>query len=141
TLKARQIINPSAPNQNNYDIGIKMYGMPFQMWVYKTWIESQILITEANEKKSFHYYNCTEGGTLGVLNKDLSNVEKNYKEVKSWFLLDEMSKRYHTAMLMDAATWFKMAKMKLKIEQPQGVLNVENTGLIEIPKSDVKLVT
>ena len=109
--KSKIIID--APTNEHYNIDIGVQGVPLQFWTYKTWMESQIMIHEAGPRP-FHYFNCTEGGTLGVLNKDPDNVEKNYKDIDSWYLMDEMTKRYHTAMLEDAAVWFVAAKARLK---------------------------
>lgn len=130
-IKERDIIAP-VPNHNNYHISITVFGMPYQMWVYKTWIESQILIVEGNEKRPFHYFNCTEGGTLGVLNRNVDNIEENYKDINSWYLMDEVTPRYHTAMLKDAATWFKMAKLRMRIDNPVA-LSATGSGTLITP--------
>ncbi len=127
--KSKIIID--APTSKNYDIDIGIKGMPFQFWTYKTWMESQIMIHEAGPRP-FHYFNCTEGGTLGVLNKDMDSVDKTYKDIDSWYLLDEVTKRYHTAMLEDAAVWFVAAKARLKHINP-AVLSATNSESLISP--------
>lgn len=91
--------------RKSYNVELDIVGTSPTLWVYKTWIESQIL---ANEKSKIHYYNCSEGGILGVMCKDDS--DEGLLEESNWFLLDEKSSRWHTALLEDAVSEFLVAK-------------------------------
>ena len=92
-----------------YDIELNIVGTSPTLWVYKTWIESNILANA--DKFSYHYYNCTEGGIAGVMCKDMD--DKTLRDDKNWFLLDTVCKRWHTSLLCDAVEMFIKAKEKL----------------------------
>lgn len=71
---------------------------------YKNWLEINIGIQDAMEG-SFHYYNCSEEGILGVVAKDKS--KKSLEDVSNWRLLDEVfPKRYHTTTFEEATTHY-----------------------------------
>jgi len=108
-----------------------------QLLLYKMWAENQIAVQET-WKKSIHYYNCTEGGILGVLSKKGSPLfwdekTKFYKirlkdqrdmflDKDNWYLLDEiLPKRWHTTSLAKAADGFLFARMKMK-ERERGII-------------------
>ena len=92
-----------------YNIEIEPVGTTQTLWVYKVWIEGQVAINQY--VRPFHYYNCSEGGILGVLCKD-DNADEREKE-ENWFLLDEICNRYHTARLEDAVNEFSRVKEKM----------------------------
>lgn len=72
------------------------------LYSYKNWLEVNIGIQEAH-KRSFHYYNCSEEGVLGVIAKDKSNME----DKDNWILMDEVyPKHYHTVSFEDATAHF-----------------------------------
>ncbi len=74
------------------------------LYGYKNWLEINIGIQDMMPG-SFHYYNCSEEGILGVVtkNKDKGNLENK----KNWLLLDEVfPKRYHTTTLEDATAHY-----------------------------------
>jgi hypothetical protein len=111
--------------EDSYKIEIEPVGTTQTLWVYKTWIEGQVAVN-MRVPKSYHYYNCSEGGILGVLCKD-DTIEGRKKE-ENWFLLDEVCKRYHTMMLEDAVKQFVMAR---EIQRcPSGVHGA--TGLVSL---------
>jgi len=93
--------------EERFKIEIEPVGTTHTLWVYKCWIEGQIVLNEGVGKK-FHFYNCSEGGILGVLCRD-DTVEGRNDE-KNWFLLDEVSKCYHTTTLQHAVNKFFTAK-------------------------------
>ena len=80
-----------------------------QLVMYKMWVENQVTIQNV-WKKRFHYYNCTEGGILGVLSrKDTleNNVARLMSDKDNWYLLDEVTpESYHTTTLAKACNDF-----------------------------------
>ena len=74
------------------------------LWVYKTWLEAQVAAAQAGSK--FVYYNCSEGGIAGILHKE----GEPYEDIKSWYLLDTVSKRWRTRLFEDAIGEFLKAK-------------------------------
>ena len=72
------------------------------------------MITAANDKARFRYYNCTEGGVLGVLAK--STYPKEMVKEENWFMVDEVCKRYHTTTLKYATDQFTRAKEILRCQ-------------------------
>lgn len=79
-----------------------------QFMVYKNWLESVVGMNAARNQ-SFKYYNCSEGGILGVKCKVESG--EGMFEKDNWYLLDEvLPKRWCTRRLKDAIVEFKQAK-------------------------------
>jgi len=69
---------------------------------YKNWLEINIGIQD-KMTGSFHYYNCSEEGILGVIAKDKDKT--NLEDKNNWMLLDEVfPNRYHTKTLEEATT-------------------------------------
>lgn len=91
-----------------YKIEIEPVGTTQTLWVYKSWIEGQLVMNMTANAGSKHYYNCSEGGICGVLCKD-DTVDGREKE-ENWFLLDEVCKQYHTTTLEYAANQFVAAR-------------------------------
>jgi len=111
--------------EERFKIEIEPVGTTQTLWVYKVWIEGQVVLNEGKGKK-FHYYNCSEGGILGVLCKD-ETIEGRADE-KNWFLLDEVSKNYHTTTLKHAVNKFFTAKEVMRCR-----LDVQDaTNLVEL---------
>lgn len=82
-----------------------------QFLVYKIWLESAIAMN-ATQGMSFRYYNCSEGGILGVKCKEDKGEGMFNKD--NWFLLDELlPKRWCTRRLKDAIVEFITAKTLL----------------------------
>lgn len=94
-----------------YNIELTPVGTSSTLWVYKTWIESNVLANAKTEGLSYHYYNCTEGGIAGVMCKDMD--DETLRNDDNWFLLDKVCKRWHTTLLEDAVDIFIKAKEKL----------------------------
>lgn len=98
-------------NGEGYNIKLDVVGTTGTLWVYKTWIESQI-IANMYHKVAFHYFNCSEGGILGVMTKDEETTEAlNNKD--NWFMLDDICPRWHTTMLEDTVDKVKFARKQL----------------------------
>jgi hypothetical protein len=93
--------------EERFNIELEPVGTTQTLWVYKVWIEGQVVLNEGAGRK-FHYYNCSEGGILGVLCKE-ETVEGRADE-NNWFLLDDVSKNYHTTTLENAVNKFFTAK-------------------------------
>jgi len=93
-----------------------------QLLMYKFWVENQVTIQEL-WKRRFHYYNCSEGGILGVLSrKDTvkNNVGQLMLDNSNWYLLDEVNpKCYHTTTLAKACNDFLYVKERMVTEQWQ----------------------
>ena len=97
-------------------VGFEMYRCPFTgkasvrfkpmgtvgtLFNYKTWIEVNVAIQDV-EGTSFHYYNCTEGGILGVVPKSYDSID--LENHNNWQLMDEvLPNKWHTRLLEDAA--------------------------------------
>jgi len=72
------------------------------LYGYKNWLEINMGIQD-KISSSFHYYNCSEEGILGVIAKDKN--KKNLEDKNNWMLLDELfPNRYHTKTLEEATT-------------------------------------
>lgn len=91
-----------------------------QLMLYKTWVENQLRIQAKLSKVSFQYFNCTEGGILGVLSRkslpdlDRSDLTEVIKDKDNWYLLDEeMPKRYITSTLEKACKLFLDARYEI----------------------------
>jgi hypothetical protein len=101
-----------SPIIDKWTLTLKPRGTSWQLWTYKRWLETQIAMHEADEK-SWHYYNCSEAGILGVLAKDDKSKE-SLERRDNWTMLDTaIPKRYHTRRLVDAASQFVAAREQL----------------------------
>uniref|UniRef100_A0A6H1ZFK0 6-hydroxymethylpterin diphosphokinase MptE-like domain-containing protein n=1 Tax=viral metagenome TaxID=1070528 RepID=A0A6H1ZFK0_9ZZZZ len=114
------------PGQNELEVvGADVVGTSHTLWVYKTWMEeSMLLITHAKKDLGLHYYNCTEGGILGVMAKSLDEPEM--KKDSNWYMMDEVCKRWHTTTLEHAATQFLQAKEKIRWEKVGTLIGVQD---------------
>ena len=92
--------------------GDALVGTSHTLWVYKTWLEEACIVSAQNEAASFRYYNCSEGGILGVLARSTEPEEMIKND--NWFMVDEVCDRYHTTTLKYATTQFMEAKEILK---------------------------
>jgi hypothetical protein len=100
------------PNEKPlYNIEIEPVWTTHTLWVYKTWLEANVM-GGINAKLSYHYYNCTESGIVGVMCKDDS--DEGLDDQNNWFMLDDVCKRYHTRMFEDAVKEFRTAKESMK---------------------------
>lgn len=119
-LSKRKIIEPNTP-LCRYDVELDTIGTSTTLWVYKTWVEITIMGLTLLPT-SLHYYNCTEGGIVGVMAKERDN--DSMKNADNWFMLDEKAQNihsgaymYHTALLSDVMPYFnKMREIYLNGE-------------------------
>jgi len=96
-------------NYNSYDIELDPVGVSRTLWVYKTWIESNMVLNSYKpEAQKVHYYNCSEGGILGVMAR--KDDDESLNDINNWFMLDETCSYWHTAKLEDAVEQFYKAK-------------------------------
>ena len=129
-------LNPSqiyTGRKLRYNVQLDLVGTSPTLWVYKTWMESTILM-HAKETRAYHYFNCSEGGILGVMNKSMDFDVQELKKDENWFLLDEKCPRWHTMTFEDAIEKFVTAKGALKRpwEIPFDAQNV--TGLVPMTR-------
>jgi len=94
-----------------YDYRLHIVGTTGTLWTYKVWIESHVLANIRN-KVHFHYFNCSEGGILGVMARDESNTD-NLQNKDNWFMLDSVCPRWHTTLLEDTLDKVKFARKQL----------------------------
>jgi len=119
-------------------VDLEVVNMSHTLFTYKIWLEAQVLIN-ADAPISWHYYNCTEGGALGVMSKSESSEEMAKDE--NWYLLDShplVGRRYHTRKLEDAAWQFLQAKEAVAAEAVQGILtDAKSAGILHRPTTTV----
>lgn len=107
---------------------------------YKMWLEVRVGVQE-KLKHSFHYFNCSETGILGVLSRKprikLGSVKEAMEDQDNWFMIDELfPKRYHTWTLNAAVNMFIKAWEKAKCQKNTNVLVVPGAGTSEQRQSD-----
>jgi hypothetical protein len=100
--------------RSKYSISIEPVHTTQTLWVYKTWVEANVM-GGVHHGYPYHYYNCTEGGILGVICKDDS--DEGIDNPENWFMLDEVCPRYHTRMFEDAVHEFLEAKERLRCQK------------------------
>lgn len=80
----------------------KMKGTTHSLFTYKTWLETNVAIQDVSPA-SFHYYNCSEEGILGVVPKSYNVVD--LEDPKRWMILDEvLPRRWKTRTFKDAVS-------------------------------------
>lgn len=105
----------SANAEERYNIELNHVATNPTLWVYKTWVEAQV--AAASNDAKFVYYNCSEGGISGILHKE----GEPYDDIKNWYLLDNVTKRWRTRMFEDAIGEFLKAKDFIKWQTPADV--------------------
>jgi len=111
-----------------YNVALDIVSSTGTLWVYKTWIESNVLAAEKNNVIQFMYYNCSEGGICGVLTRAETPEER--EDVSNWFLLDDICKRWRTRTFSDAISEFLKAKEILRWGITQDVHAATNTAIL-----------
>lgn len=108
SMSRKRIVRIDEPigSKRRYNFELDIVGTSQTLWVYKTWLETAIM-GQSNLPVYLHYFNCSEGGILGVMAKDDS--DDALRKQDNWFLLDEVcinkhtgKQMYMTAMLEDA---------------------------------------
>jgi len=92
--------------KGSYNVELSLVGTTHNLWVYKTWIEAWAMANMNRTDLRWHYYNCSEGGMLGVMSRAKVHKSKN----EDWYMLDEVCPRWHTMMFEDAVRQFQLAK-------------------------------
>lgn len=103
-LSPAGILSESASDR--YTVELAPAATTGTLWVYKTWIEAQVAANADRNDISYTYYNCSEGGILGVMHRS----ETDYDDINNWYLLDNVCRRYKTRLLKDAVSEFLKAK-------------------------------
>jgi len=116
TLTKRQVILPKEQvgSYKRYHMQLDLVGTSKTLWVYKTWLETTIM-SQTKHPAFFNYFNCTEGGILGVMAKETD--DESLAKADNWYMLDEVCinqhtdrAMYHTATLEDAIDIFLKSK-------------------------------
>lgn len=133
SIEKNRIIRPTSDVRalkGTYRIEIDLAHTTNTLWVYKTWIEAQVMFNYLSGQR-FHYFNCSEGGIAGVMCKD-ETIEGRFEE-SNWFLLDDACPRWHTMMLEDAANYFVECKRRYESweHQRKSVVAPYATGLVQ----------
>jgi hypothetical protein len=103
----------------SYDVELDVVHTTQTLWVYKIWLEANVL-GNAHKGVPYHYYNCSEAGISGVMCRDDS--DKGFAKDSNWYLMDEVCKRWKTRMFEDAIKEFVKAKEVFSC--PEGILRV-----------------
>jgi len=78
----------------------KLKGTTHSLFSYKTWLETNVAIQDISPA-SFHYYNCSEEGILGMTPKSYDVIDLN--DPKKWVIMDEiLPRRWKTRTFRDA---------------------------------------
>jgi len=120
-MEKRKIIRLDEPIgcKARYNFELDVVGTSHTLWVYKTWLET-IMLGQLDLPVHLHYFNCTEGGILGVLAKNDEDKEE-MRKADNWYFLDEVAinrhtgkQMYMTAMLEDAIEIYLRARRSQK---------------------------
>lgn len=121
-------------SKDKYDIKLDLVGTSHTLWVYKNWLEMTLMRQVKHKGNSFHYFNCTEGGILGVMSKCGDSMNKEQmRDKNNWYLFDDVCRFYHTAMLKDVFEHFEKCREVFDrqcIGKQIDVLSVEDTARI-----------
>jgi hypothetical protein len=120
-------------NKDRYNFELDIVGTSHTLWVYKTWLETTMM-QQTQHPVELHYFNCTEGGILGVMARNDEDKEV-MRTPENWYFLDEVcinkhtgKQMYMTAMLEDAIKFYLKARRSQKWHC-QDVQYATGTGL------------
>ena len=126
-------LNPSpiytGNDKKRYNINLEIVGTSPTLWAYKVWIESTVLVNMKGER-AYHYYNCSEGGIVGVMNKSMEFKDEDLRERSNWFMFDDVCPRWHTKTFKDATEEF--LKAKEAYECPQKPIQIGVQGATDL---------
>jgi len=110
-------------------IDLKPVNVSHSQFTYKIWAETQILMN-AESPISWQYFNCSEGGALGVMSKGKTKEEMAQDD--NWYLLDQrIPLRYRTRRLEDAAWQFLKAREMVAQRAVKGILtDAKSVGIL-----------
>lgn len=124
-------INQTIGSKKRYNFELDIVGTSYTLWVYKIWLETTMM-GQTERPVFFHYFNCSEGGILGVMAKE--DTDEALKKPDNWFFLDEVcinkhsgKQMYMTAMLADAVEVFLKTKRSQEWHN-HGVLYADALG-------------
>lgn len=135
-MEKRKVISLTDPIgcHARYNFELDVVGTSHTLWVYKIWLETTMM-GQASLPVLFHYFNCTEGGILGVMARD-SNDEA-LRDPKNWFFLDEAcinkhtgKQMYMTAMLEDAIEIYLRSRRSQKWDFDQDARYATGTEVV-----------
>jgi hypothetical protein len=127
-LSRRLIVSPDPKDTlRRYNIELDLVGTTHTLWVYKIWLEAALMSQVQYTNNHFHYFNCTEGGILGVMSKEKTAV--SFTDPTNWYMLDEVCRFYHTAMLGDAILQFEKSKELFECKER----DARNAGVLVVP--------
>ncbi|MHA2084991.1 MAG: 6-hydroxymethylpterin diphosphokinase MptE-like protein [Candidatus Thorarchaeota archaeon] len=129
-LKESGILSNNGESIGTY-ADFEVVNMSHTLFTYKMWAESQIIMN-AEIPGEWHYFNCSEAGTLGVMSRSETKEEMATKD--NWYLLDHnpiVGKRYHTAKLDKAALrWIQWREQKAR-KRLRGILtDAKSAGIL-----------
>jgi len=119
-LEKRLVFLPgeSPKGIKRYNVNLDVVGTSHTLWVYKTWLETTMM-GQTQNKTRFNYFNCTEGGIVGVMAR--KDDDESLRKPENWYMLDEVcinkhtgEGMYHTAILEDAMKFFIDTKENMK---------------------------
>lgn len=108
SLERKRIIQINEPigSKKRYNFHLDEVGTSHTLWVYKVWLETTMM-GQTKMPVYMHYFNCTEGGILGVMAR--KEDRESMQQPSNWYFLDEVCinrhtgrQMYMTAMLEDA---------------------------------------
>jgi len=117
TMERKRIVRPNEPSgtKGRYNFQLDIVGTSHTLWVYKVWLETTMM-QQAEHPVHLHYFNCTEGGILGVMAKNEEDKDI-MRSADNWYFLDEVcinkhtkKQMYMTAMLQDAIDLYLKAR-------------------------------
>ena len=116
-------------------VDLEPVNVSHSQFTYKIWAETQVLLN-ADSPTSWQYFNCSEGGSLGVMSRGKTKEEMASDD--NWYLLDErLPLRYRTRRLEDAAWQFLRAKEMVTQQVVEGILtDVKSVG-ISHPRTNI----
>ncbi len=133
SMDRKRIIDINEPigSKRRYNFALDIVGTSHTLWVYKIWMETT-LMGQCKLPVYLHYFNCSEGGILGVMARDDS--DEALKKPNNWYFLDEVcinkhtgKQMYMTAMLEDAIDIYLKTK-RSHVWQPH---NAQHANVLE----------
>jgi hypothetical protein len=118
---------------------LKPVNMSHSQFTYKIWAETQVIMN-SESPMSWQYFNCSEGGSLGVMSKGKTREEMARDD--NWYLLDEkLPLRYRTRRLEDAAWQFLKAREMVAQRAVEGILtDAKSAGILHPGTNTAPLV-
>lgn len=96
-------------------LDFKLKGTTSSLYTYKTWTETHAAVYDTSPR-SWHYYNCSESGILGVMPKSFKVID--YDDINNWTIMDKiLPMRWKTRTLKKAVEDIIIAREQLRREQ------------------------